>query len=280
MIDFVSRSPHKAASLGFLKVHISYLSDLQHSDHKGKVEIHTPKIFNSKPTREGFITAVIDAEESYIKFRTGLKGKRTARIWDEAIYRSPDNTDLDEGERAMVELTMLSIKPGTPTFLQWHYTTGRKSWDLHVLTPAKSSDWPPRVHLSAEFGGGKKHIYATLERLDQDLVDSLNEHRPPHKRIVSAREKRKEKAKKAIGKRPKLAQKIAEKAPKGVTADDLLGVITALGHTITKVSERFISVLFKGRKQPRRYAIDTLLHDVETIQKGIDTPKHHGPGNL
>lgn len=128
MIDFVSRSPRKAASLAFLKNYISYLSDTEHEDHRGKVEIQPPKVFNVKnPTADAFMQAVSDADESYIKFRTGLKGKRTDRIWDEAIYRTPDDTDLDEEECARVELTMLSIKPGTPAFLQWHYNTGRKS---------------------------------------------------------------------------------------------------------------------------------------------------------
>lgn len=63
---------------------------------------------------------------------------------------------------------------------------------------------------------------------------------------------------------------------------DLPGILTSLGLTVTKLSERFISVLFKGRKQPRRYAIDTLIRDVEINQKSMRKgpllpPRHDGP---
>jgi hypothetical protein len=279
VIDFVTRLPHKSASLGYLRIHIAYLSDGEHEDHKGKIVIHPPKFFHVEETVEAFLKSVVDGNDAYLEYRKGRKGKRTDRLWDEAIYRPPDDTELDEEERAMIELVMLSIKPETPTLLQWHKNTERNSWDLHVLTPAKSTNWPPCVHLSAEFGGGKKHIYAALERLDQELVDLLNERRPPDKRIVSARERRKKKAKKAIGKPPKLAREIAKKAPKGVTAKDLTGIIAALGHTVTRISERFVSVIFKGRVRPRRHAIDTLLQDVEDIRRGPDDPSPDGPSH-
>ena len=276
MIDIVSRSPHKSASLAYLRRHIAYLSDPNHEDHKGKVEIHPCKIFNCKPTTATFVQAVIDADNAYIKFRSGQKGKRTGRIWDEAIYRTPDQTDLTEEERAMVEFTMLSIKRDTPTLLQWHRNIPRGSWDLHDLTPAKSSDWPPRVHLSAEFGAGKKHVHATLERLDQELVDSLNEHRPPHKRIVSARVRRKQKAKKVIATsltKGSLASLIAKNATGKIAAKDLPGLVQALGITVKKISDKYISILFQGRKQPRRYDIAALLRDIADAIGGRDGKK-------
>jgi len=272
MIDFVRRSPHKAASLAYLRGHIAYLSNAHHPDHIGKVEIQPPKFYGCK-NAVAFVRAVEVADETYIQFRSGSKGKRTDRVWDEAIYRTPDNTDLGDGDRTMIELTMLSIKRDTPTVTQWHKNIERGSWDLHVLTPAKSTDWPPRVLLSASFGAGKKHVYATLERLDQDLVDALNVHRPPHRRIVSALEKRKQKAKRALDLSSKgngnntakgsLAALIAKKATGNVAANDLKALVEALGIVVTRCTDRFISVIFPGRKQPRRYAIDSLLLDID-----------------
>ena len=109
-IKFISdRSPHKAASLKFLRTHIAYLSDSEHADHKGKVEIHPQKVFNLKnPTTAGFLKALIDAGDSSLKFRDGKAGNRTNSIWNETIYRTPDNTDLSVGERTMVELKILT----------------------------------------------------------------------------------------------------------------------------------------------------------------------------
>lgn len=274
-IEIISdRSPHKAASLQFLQAHIDYLSNPSHADHLNKVEIHPPKVYNlANPTAAGFLKAVTDADQAYIKFRSGKRGKRTDSIWDETVYRTPDKTDLNDGERSMVELTMLSIRPGNPAFMQWHYNIERESWDLHVLTPTKSTDWPPHVQLSATFGAGKKHVYAELERLDQDLVDSLNKHRPPGKKITSKLERKREKALAAIGEPPSLAQEIANSTKKPVSRANLVELVQALGHQVKrppKGEARFLSVIFSGAKQTRRQNIPDLLHDVATIQQELN----------
>jgi len=179
----------------------------------------------------------------------------------------------------MAELTVLSIKPGTPTFLQWHYNHPRESWDLHAITPAKSTDWPPRVTLSAVFGGGKKHVYAELERLDDELVDRLNQRRSPQKQITSAKKRRKEKAaaiiKKGKPKSPSLAELIAAKTKgKALTSANLVTAIQETKVTVTKLTKKFVSVLWPGRKQPRRYALDLLLEQVITHQKELSHQKN------
>lgn len=282
-IEIISdRSPHKAASLKFLQAHIDYLSDPTHLDHKDKVEIHPPKVYNlANPTAAGFLKAVTDADQAYIKFRDGKRGKRTDSIWDETVYRTPDNTDLDDGERTMVELTMLSIRPGNPAFMQWHFNNERESWDLHVLTPTKSADWPPQVVLSATYGAGKKHIFAELERLDQDLVDSLNKHRPPGKKITSKLERKKEKALAAIGKKEDLAKELARIAKGTVTRENLLSLIAQAGHQVSRPpksdSAQFVSIVFDGRKQPRRKNIAQLLIDIADIQKSAPEKSNPGP---
>jgi hypothetical protein len=157
--------------------------------------------------------------------------------------------------------------------MQWHFNNERESWDLHVLTPTKSADWPPHVTLSANFGAGKKHVYAELERLDQDLVDSLNKHRPPGKKITSKRERKKEKAVAAIGEKPSLAQELANSTKNPVSRDNLVELVEALGHQVKrppKGEARFLSVIFSGAKQTRRQNIPDLLHDVATIQQDLN----------
>jgi hypothetical protein len=270
------RSPHKAASTVFLQAHIDYLSDPNHPDHKGKVEIHPPKFYNLKnPTTVGFLKAVTDADDSYLKFRDGMTGKRTSDIWDESIYRTPDNTDLSVGERTTVELTMLSIRPGTPAFMQWHYNHTRGSWDLHVLTSNKSTDWPPRVILSSLFGAGKKNIYAEMDYIDDDLVYNLNLHRGPDNQIVSKLERKKKKALIAIGEKPSLAQEIAGITKQVVTRANLVDIVRSLGHQVArppKGEARYLSVIYRGRKQTRRNNIEDLLAYIADIQHDIKIP--------
>ena len=277
MIEIITdRSPHKAASIVFLQAHIDYLSDSEHTDHKDKVEIHPPKVFNLKnPTTAGFLKAVTDADDSYLKFRDGMTGKRTGDIWEESIYRTPDNTDLSVSEREVVELTMLSIRPGTPAFMQWHYNHTRGSWDLHVLTPTKSTDWPPRVILSSLFGAGKKNIYAEMDYIDDDLVYNLNLHRGPDNQIVSKLERKKKKALIVIGEKPSLTQEIAGITKQVVTRANLVDIVRSLGHQVArppKGEARYLSVIYRGRKQTRRNNIEDLLADIADIQHGIKIP--------
>ena len=277
MIEIITdRSPHKAASIVFLQAHIDYLSDPEHADHKGKVEIHPPKFYNLKnPTTAGFLKAVSDSAAAYLDFRYGKLGKRTSDIWDESIYRTPDNTDLSVGERIAVELTMLSIRPGTPAFMQWHYNHTRGSWDLHVLTPTKSTDWPPRVILSSLFGAGKKNIYAEMDFLDDDLAYNLNLHREPDKQIISKIARKKHKSLKAIGVKPSLAEEIAGITKLPVSRVNIVDLVRSLGHQVTRPltgAARYLSVIYRGRKQTRRNNIEGLLADIADIQHGIKIP--------
>jgi hypothetical protein len=276
-IEIISdRLPEKSASLAFLIRHIAYLSNPSHLDHLDKVEIHPPKFYNLKnSTTAGFLKVVTDADDAYLKFRDGMTGKRTSDIWDESIYRTPDKIDLSIGERTAVELTMLSIRPGTPAFMQWHHNYVRESWDLHVLTPTKYFGWPPCVILSSLFGAGKKHIVAELDFLDDDLAYNLNLHRGPDQQIISKIKRKKHKALKAIGKKPPLAQEIAGITMGPVTRANLVDLVRSLGHQVTRPligTARYLSVIYRGRKQTRRKNIEDLLTDIAEIQHGINTP--------
>lgn len=274
MIKIVNdRAAVKSASLSYLLAHIKYLSDSDHPDHKDKIEIHSHKIYNVPcSTTGGFLAAVLNTEEAYVGYREGKRGKRTNSVWDESIYRTPDNTDLNERELIEVEREMLSIRPkGTPAFTQWHYNKIRASWDLHVLCPTKSSDWPPRVILSDRYGAGKENIYPALDRLDQDLVDLLNLHRASDKRIKSKLERKKEKALAALGEKKALAKEIARLTKGSITRGNLVDLIQEAGHQVPRPpqseSARTISVIFSGRKQPRRYDIAELLDEANAPKK-------------
>jgi hypothetical protein len=270
------RSPVKSASVVYLKLHIDYLSDALHDDHIYTVGIHQPKFYNLKiASVKGFISAVKDAQNAYLKFRDGIRGKRTDSLWDETIYRTPDNTDLTPDERIIVEKKMLTIRRGSPALTQWHYNYERGSWDLHVLSPTKSSDWPPRVLLTSRFGAGKEHVFAEMDRLDQEIADALNEHRKPDQQIVSKIERKKERAIEAIGVQPSLASEIASITMELVTRANLVKFVQLLGHQIKRrpgARARFLSVIFEGRKQTRRIDIEERLVEIAEIQRSLKAP--------
>jgi hypothetical protein len=267
------RAVIKASSAAYLQYHIKYLSNKNHPDHKDKVEIFAPSLANVFPvTIERFIQLIVKSHIDYLDYREGKLGKRTSKSWDETIYRTPDHTKLSEKERKLIERKVLSIRSGEPAFLQWHFNKIRESWDLHVLSPVKSIFWPYKVILSCEFGNGKSHILNALEELDDELADELNLTRAPDEQIISMRERKRIKAKEAIGDLPSLAEEIAMTAEKSVTRDNLAEVIESLGHEVTRPpteTSRYTTIRYKNRKQKRRHNVDDLLLDIFDLQQPI-----------
>lgn len=271
IINVDDRAAVKGSSDAYLRKHIKYLSDKNHPDHKDKVEIFAPRLANVFPlTIEQFIQLIIQTHIAYLKYREGKSGKRTSKKWDETIYRTPDNTTLTDKERKLIERKILSIRHGEPALLQWHYHKLRKSWDLHVLSPVKSIFWPHQVILSCEFGAGKAHIFVEMEELDDELVDELNLMRAPDEQIISARERKRIKAKEALGELPSLAQEIAMTTQESVTRDNLTEVIKSLGHEVTRPTtktSRYTTIRYKNRKQKRRHNVDDLLFEIFELQQ-------------
>lgn len=273
IINVNDRATVKGSSVAYLCKHIKYLSDQFHPDHKDKVEIFAPSLANVFPaTIDRFVQIIVQTHIAYLEYREGKSGKRTPKIWDETIYRTPDGTKLTEKERRLIERKLLSIREGEPAFLQWHYHKLRNSWDLHVLSPVKSIFWPHQVILSCEFGAGKAHIFVEMEELDDELVDELNLLRATDEQIISARERKRIKAKAALGELPSLAQEIAMTTQKSVTRDNLTEVIKSLGHEVTRPhtkTSRYTTIRYKNRKQKRRHNVDDLLLEIFELQQPI-----------
>jgi hypothetical protein len=146
----------------------------------------------------------------------------------------------------------------------WHVDESTGRADLHVLLAAKTQDYPPRVTLWADFGGSEgSHIYAEFDKLDDLIIRQLNRAVERKTKLKSASKIRKEKADKVIGKKSSLAAEIAAKVKGFVTRDNIAETIDNLGHVVSKVTDRSISVVFNCRTKPRRYNIDELLASID-----------------
>ena len=114
-----------------------------------------------------------------------------------------------------------------------------------------------------------------MDLLDDDLVYNLNLHRGTDQQIISKIKRKKHKALKAIGKKPSLAQEIAGITKNPVTRENIVDLVRSLGHQVTrppKEEARYLSVIYRGRKQTRRNNIEDLLADIADIQHGIKIP--------
>lgn len=150
---------------------------------------------------------------------------------------------------------------------------------IPIVAPA---GFPPQITLREALGrDGGDHSYAALDRLDSEIVAEINRNRPKEKHILSKVQAGRRNARRAIGKKRPLASEIAHEARNTkVTDDNIESVIRALGYTVTKRTERHISVKFGqggtvARKRPRRFDLPKLLAEVEAIQM-----RQSDPGDL
>lgn len=279
MNKLVKRSNPKASSPTTLAERIAYISDPAHPDHQGK-SIHPARNYNCPDNSpEAFQSAVLAVEAEYHKARQGKRGKRSPRLFEEVIYSSPHGANLTHMERESVENMLINlIGRRTACRTAWHVDEDTGRADLHVLLAAKTQDYPPRVTLWADFGGSEgKHIYAEFDKLDSLITRQLNRNPERHKQLESASKVRKRKASKAIGKKPSLAAEIAAKANGPVTGDNIAEAVTVLGHAVSKLTTRSISVIFSGRTKPRRFNLDDLLTNVAAERERLRAPKPPGP---
>jgi hypothetical protein len=268
MNTLVARSTAKAASPAELAERIAYISDPTNSSHKGKV-IHPARNYNcSNNSSEAFRNAVDQVEEDYQLARQGKRGKRSHRLFEEVIYSSPHGANLTPPERESVESMLINLTGRlTACRTAWHVDESTGRADLHVLLASKTQDYPPRVTLWADFGGSEgSHIYAEFDKLDDLIIRQLNRAVERKTKLKSASKIRKEKADKVIGKKSSLAAEIAAKVKGLVTRDNIAETIDNLGHVVSKVTDRSISVVFNCRTKPRRYNIDELLASIDAEQ--------------
>jgi hypothetical protein len=283
MNSLVPRSTAKASSPVELAERIAYISDPANSSHKGKV-IHPARNYNcSNNSPEAFQAAVHQVEEDYQRARQGKRGKRSRRLFEEVIYSSPHGANLTPLERESVETMLINlIGRRTACRTAWHVDGATGRADLHVLLAAKTQDYPPRVTLWADFGGSEgQHIYAEFDKLDDLIIRQLNRAVERKSKLKPASKIRKENAAKVIGKKSTLAAEIAAKIKSLVTRDNIAETITALGHGVSKATDRSISVVFNGRIKPRRYNIDDLLASIDAEQhlalSKLSEPLQDGP---
>lgn len=283
MNTLVPRSTAKASSPAELAERIAYISDPTNPSHKGKV-IHPARNYNcSDNSPEAFQSAVHQVEDDYQRARQGKRGKRSRRLFEEVIYSSPHGANLTPLERESVESMLINlIGRLTACRTAWHVDESTGRADLHVLLAAKTLDYPPRVTLWADFGGSEgQHIYAEFDKLDDLIIRQLNRAAERKTKLKSASKIRKENAAKVIGKKSPLPAEIAAKLKSTVSRDNIAANITALGHVVSKVTDRSISVVFKGRTKPRRYNIDDLLASIEAEQSIAQSkpsePSQDGP---
>jgi hypothetical protein len=262
-VTLLDHLPSEAARTKTLRERVEYIEDESAPTHIRKRVLQARNHNCPGPGADDFIAEVNRLHVAYLKWRARKRGKRSATLFGELVYSTQYSALLTGLERALVERKMLDlIGKKTACRLGWHHDpeTGRD--DLHVLFAAKTNHFPPEVTLWAEFGGGKRHIYGALDRLDAEIAAALNAGRPPDQVLKSAPEVYKEIVFGIIGKKPDLDAELAKVQFAPANLDD---AIEQLGHKVTKVTATHISVLFPGRKRPNRYNIADLLQRIVAI---------------
>ena len=269
MHKLVRRSGVKAASHHCLTKRVEYISDPNHKDHIGKI-LGVARNHNCESQSAGdFVHAVLRAEQDYRDWRRGKQGKRSTRIFEEIIFSTPEDTWTNEHERQKIADRIIEIFCcHAAARYNWHCNpeTGRD--DLHILVAAKPRDYPPQPTLWSEFGAGGYNINAEFDRMDVEIIAMLNQNPKRAKRkLKSATRVRKDKARKAIGAKPSLAVEIAAKTLSPIDLDNLRDAIESLGHKVTRLTGRAVSVVFSGRTKPRRFNIEDLLLGISVEQE-------------
>ena len=283
----VNRCTARAASPAVLEKRVDYISDPDHPDHSGekKKTIYQARNYNvpyGDQSPEAFTTALNRLIEDYFRCRSGKRGKRSRRLFEELIYSSQPGAWLTAEERNEIERRIVA-RFGAMAVCRtaWHVDEKTGRCDLHVIVSAKNLDYPPALTLWAEFGGsGNDHIYAEMDMLDVEITRYLN--RTPERqkaKCKSAKRRHREATAAVIGKREPLADELAwyfrkRVTPAEIDSDVITAAIKTLGHEVAKVTGRSVSVVFRCRKKPRRYNLADLLDEsVIALERLIETPK-------
>jgi hypothetical protein len=253
------------ARLRTLRDRINYISDVTHPHHAGKTVYAARNYRCEDNTPEAFEFKAVECFKRYDKNREGKKGNRTKKLFEEHIYSSADDAFLTDSERRLIEKALIENAFNfVPVRTAWHVGQGRS--DLHILSAGYTDDIPPSVHLSTDFGHGKRDFLLTLERAERDALDEINRQRHPSRKIFSAREAKRRNMKKVKAKT--LAERLA--AIWDGRIETIEKVLQKLGFEVTKLTKKSVSVISPGKSKskPRRYNLETLRENIE----GIDQP--------
>ncbi len=269
MNKLVRRSGVKAASRACLIKLVEYISDPKHKDHIGKILGIARNRNCDSQSADDFIRTVIRAEHDYRDWRRGKQGKRGTRIFEEIIFSTPEGTWTNEHERQKIAdliIERFCAQAAARENSHCNPETGRD--DIHIIFAAKTRDYPPQLTLWSRFGSGGDNLNAEFDRLDVEIIEMLNQNPERAKRkLKSATRVRKDEAQKLIGAKPTLAAEIAAKTLSPIDMDNLRAVIEGLGHKVTRLTSRAVSVVFNGRAKPRRFNIEDLLLGISVEQE-------------
>ena len=202
--------------------------------------------------------------------QTRKKGKLSRRLFEELIFSTLAGAWLTEEERGVVEKRMISDFASMAVCrTAWHVDEKTGRCDLHVLLSAKNMDYPPAVTFWANYGGcDSNHIYAEMDNLDAEITRYLS--RTPERqkaKLKTAREKHLETTVSYIGEQIPFSIELAlyfRKRNKSLELDNdtITEAIKSLGHEVTKIKRRTISIQFRGCKTSRNYNLIKLVDDV------------------
>lgn len=251
-----------------LQERIAYISDVTHPHHVGKTVYAARNYRCEDNTPEAFELKAVECFKRYDKSRDGKKGNRTKKLFEEHIYSSAGDAFLTDSERRLIEKAIIENAFNfVPVRSAWHVGNGRS--DLHILSAGYTDDIPPSVHLSTDFGHGKRDFLLTLERAERDALDEINRQRDPSRKILSAREAKKNNMKKAKAKT--LAEKLA-RIWDGKT-ETIRKAVEKLGFQVTKLTKKSVSIISTKTKdggknsKPRRYNLETLKEEIDGIEQ-------------
>lgn len=266
MIKPVNRKSEEYSSLLALERIVRYLSNHKHPNHRNKAVLPARNYNCPGDSTNEFIGSILIADEQYQKFREGKRGKRTKALFQELIYSSHEHSKLTQDERDFIEKLIVSkLPPNTPMRTAWHIDKKSGREDMHILLSAKTIDYPPKVSVSAHFGGGGRHIYAEFTLLDSHITRMLNQN-PERKPVKSMVKKRKENAAKFVN-APPLAQELARsfartKLP--LTPESIQILTKKLGYEVVSLAEKFMAVKFRPPDgKTRRFGISKLINDIQ-----------------
>jgi hypothetical protein len=271
MIKPVPHSPAKRKSVAVLGSRVRYIADNAHKNHQNKIVLPSRNHRCGGQETTDFFSAITKGIQRYSQRREGKPGKRTGRSWGEYCYSSEEGTVprkdgtgmepcLSAEEREESENVFLAGPLGRGSCRHgWHIdlVTGRCDW--HCL--AGEHDELGVIWPNDGFGKGMKCLKLELERIEEVLLARLNRKRPPERQLKTARQRHREKRKKA-GKLT-CAQKLAagkwDGSPEKLTeAAEQAGYVV---HTQTKKSITVQSLDCKKRPKKIRYGIATLTQN-------------------
>ncbi len=272
MIKPIPRNVRRASSFKVLRRRIAYIEDSKHPDH-ASVVVHRATNYNCDSQKpEDFENGCLRADKAYREERSKKRhGKSSKRIFEELVYSTPRASHVNDLERKTIETTLVNtFARHSPCRLAWHENERSGRSDLHILVAAKTDGWPPSMTLSSEFGGGKKSILSTINRVSNAIIKTLNKTRDGKNKLKSAQQVHKDKVKKILGK--KSVDLASELADLNFAPGEVRSAIESLGYEITRENEASISVLFPGAKRANRFNKDQLNIAVAEAEREKDEP--------